>query len=82
MSVTEYEIQMNSREKTIVKINIICNPKAIRPYGFYAEMRDQDGEILDCNTNEELFVTKEEAIAELNLMAEFKVTPCTLCDIF
>ena len=79
---TEYKIEIDSGEDVFVKIKIISCPASVKPYGFYAEMSDLKGEVIDSAVAEEIFVTEAEAIAELNLMSEFQITPCTLCDIF
>lgn len=79
---TVYEMQLGSGEEVVVRIKTIYMPTAVRPYGFYAEMLDQNGNVLDSATAEELFITETEAVAEMELISQYQVTPCTLCDIF
>lgn len=79
---TVYEMQLGSGEEVVVRIKAIYTPTAVRPYGFYAEMLDQNGNVLDSATTGELFITEAEAVAEMKLISQYQVTPCTLCDIF
>lgn len=63
-----------------VEFEVIHKEGSLRKYGIAGKIIT-NGEITDTAEANERFITEDEALKTLEMLCEFQVTPCTLCDV-
>lgn len=73
-----FRIVTEDREELFVDFTIIKEDNVQKPYGIYACIR---GDKNDSAFAKRRFFTYAEAIATVDMLCRYEVTPCTLCEI-
>ncbi len=76
----EYEFNDIEGQHNRVELDVICAKEGIRPYGIRARIF-RNGGLIESAEAKDRFMTLIEAETVLKMLCEFKVTPCTLCDV-
>ena len=72
-------IDTDGRENT-VEFEAVKTGEGCRRFGVRAQL-SQSGTVLETAEAGARFITPEETAAVLDMLCEFQVTPCTLCDV-